>query len=346
MSVNADTFCDFLESGHLLAALPISRLHVDFDPVSFPRGIFVCPPGEFDIDSLNILANRGSNCPLPEAQSAATGIDEDVLACHPLVVFPCRFAWQQFNSDSHKNHLRFVRTLSQYVDSTFLDVARFYLCKLGLADTLPGRAGTLDSHRNFAAAVLYNPDARHARMIAGTAFTHSITAGLGLELERLPADDFPGDGETGKIASHGLSLYRNTLEAYDHTSRFVSAMTLLDFLADPLDYQNFKDVKKVIARYVTRDQAAYDRLLDWFFTVTARKDDVTGEILGYRTRIVHLGHQLEDCLDDDGIADLYSKLAAIIHAVLIHMIRNSELDWEDYLAVRTTLGPFASVSPT
>ncbi len=341
MPGNVDDFSNYFASGHLLAVLPISRLHVDWDAFSFPRGIHVIAPGDFDLDSLNVHDNKTFDTTLSEAQSGATGVDADLLSEHPLIVFPCRFNWHAFDSDSHKNHMRFIRTLSQYVDVTFLDVARFSLCRLGLVDTLPGRAGTIIPKPMFAAAVLYNPDERHARLIAGAAFTHSITVGLGLALESIDNDAFPMDGKTGKIASHGLALYRNTLEAYDHTSRFINAITLLEFLANPTEYEQFKDVKKIIVRYVTTDQLKYDQMLDWFVTLTGRKDNSTDEAIGYRTRIVYLGHQLEDCLDDKGISELYGELDRINHCVIRHMIVHSQLDWVDYLTEREKLGPFA-----
>jgi len=32
--------------------------------------------------------------------------------------------------------------------------------------------------------------------------------------------------------------------------KFIQALTLLEFLADPRDYRKFEDVKKIVARYV------------------------------------------------------------------------------------------------
>lgn len=336
-------FENYFATGHLLAVLPISRMHVEMEAIAFPRGAFVCPPGCIDINSLHIRKNQLEGGSLSEAQSAATGVDLDIFASHPLVLFPCHFNWTQFQADSHKNHLRFLRTLSQYVDSTFLDAVRFNFCRLGLADTLPGRAGSLYSTPMFAAAALFNPKKRQGRLIAGAAFTHAITVGLGLALEPVAEADFPRDGEVGRIAQHGLSLYRDALEAYDHTSRFVRAMTLLEFLANPIDFENFKTVKKTIARYVAKDKADYEQWLEWFFNLTGRRDPVTGQFIGLRTRIVHLGHKLEDCLSDDGIADLYRQLDRVIGKVITHLIQYSKLDWNDYLAVRDTVGPFASM---
>ena len=178
--------------------------------------------------------------------------------------------------------------------------------------------------------------------MSGAAFTHSITVGLGLSLEPCEERHFPREGEVGSIARHGLALYRNALEAYDHTSRFVSVMTLFEFLANPEDYESFKSVKKTLARYISRDRNDYDQWLEWFFDLTGRKNESTGEFTGIRTRIVHLGHSLEDCLDEAAIDALYRKLDLVIGKVLVHLLDHSELDWPDYRAVRSALGPFGS----
>jgi hypothetical protein len=46
------------------------------------------------------------------------------------------------------------------------------------------------------------------RIIAGDAFSHKITKGLGLPIndEELDYDDFPDDGERGAFEGEGLSL--------------------------------------------------------------------------------------------------------------------------------------------
>lgn len=334
----AEDFSSYFATGHDLIVLPISRLHVEWETYYFPNGMRVYPPGGLDLDSLGIHENQESGPSLAEAASASTCINSDSLNEETLIAFPYLLDWQSVAGVSHKDHLRLIRLLSHYVDSTFLDVARFKLCRLGLMDTLPGRAGTVAQNPMFAAAITYMPATKQARLIAGAAFSHSITMGLGLPLEAIDEASYPRPGETGRVAMHGLALYRNALEAYDNTTRFISAIALLEFLADPKEYQRFQDVKKVICRYFRTNQGQYDQLMEWFKTLTGRKEDATGEMIGYRTRIIHLGSQLEDCLDEQGIASVFRRLEAIISGVLQHMIEHSTLGWTDYVIERAKPG--------
>jgi hypothetical protein len=52
--------------------------------------------------------------------------------------------------------------------------------------------------------------------------------------------------------------------------KFIQALTLLEFLADPRDYRKFEDVKKIVARYVATTREEYARILERFLELTGK----------------------------------------------------------------------------
>lgn len=330
----------FLERGANLALMPIARVYVD-RPVVFPSGITFYPPGVADIEALNLIPNRDDTTSLAERCSAASGITAGLLNEHPLVVFPYQFDWNAFRSSGHESHLDLIRCMSEEIDRRCLNLARYRLCRLERADDVPAHAGQLASSPMMAGAMLYGSAIREARIVGGAVFTHYLTRGLGLPLEQIEWDQFPKEGEVGQIVNHALALYAAVLESGDPTARFMQCLGLLEFLAYPDEYRKFEEVKKVIARYVARDRTEYQRILNRFFELTGRKDPDTGRIIGYRTRVVHMGERLERLIPNPKSRnELFSELDGYIRPVIDHMILHSEKRFEEYLDERGSLRPF------
>ncbi len=336
-----EDFADYLARGYLIAVLPISRIDIDYSPIEYPHAVIFHAPGFLEIEELNVVPNRTQGVNRAELASAYSGIDVDLLNNHHLVAFPCRFNWNEFCGGSHEGHLEFIRTLSAYVDRTCLNVIKFNFCRFGLADTIPGRAGTVMSNLMMAGALLYNHERCESRIIGGSVFSHAVVKGLGLPLQPLSRRAFPRNGEVGRIVGHGLELFASTLEASNPTLQFVQAISLLEYLADPFEFTKFQDVKRIIARYKATDQRQYADLLERFFELTAKVVD--GTMVGYRTRIVHMGQRLEDIVPDSNErARLFRELQGYVGCVMEHMIKHSELDWADYVELRQGMKPFLS----
>lgn len=333
-------FQRYLDEGMLLAVMPVSRIFVDSSSITYRDRFTFFPAGCANLYDLNIKPNREANCPLTEAQSAAAGITEQLLSELPLVAFPCRIDWTSFCKTDHEGHLDLIRQLSESVDRGCLDYVRYRLCGFEPVDSLPGRAGQVSNNPMMAGLCLFNPAENRARIVGGAAFTHMLTRGLGLSLESIGFEEFPRSGEIGHIVEHALSLYSAAIEGTTATSRFVQALSILEFLADPDDYCNFQDVKKIISRYVAANRQQYEELLDRFHVLTGKKDE-SGKIIGLRTRAVHMGERLEQMIPDQlQRSELFRELDRYIHAVLEHMIRHSEMSQQEYWKLRETLRPF------
>jgi len=286
----------WLPPGSHLVLMPLDRVHLDYDPIRYD-GIIFYPPEHVDLELLNV-SSWGSNS-LAGKVSRASGIDSSTIAKHATVAFAAKFDWDNLWQQSYKTHRQFIRKLSEFVDKRYLDLARFRLCQLDLPDTLPGRAGQVASNYMMAAVIVYNAADQEARIIGSDAFSHRVVRGLGLPLVRIDESEFPKEGELGNIVQHALSLYTQLIEANSDTSKFIQALALLEYLADPEDYLKFKKVAKVVARYVARDKGDYHRVEDRFFELTGRKDPKTQECVGYRTRIIHIGERLEELVPDE-----------------------------------------------
>lgn len=322
-----------------LVVMPIARVIVE-SPLSFPHHTHIYPPGMAEIEALNILTPDKFQS-LTGYKSEASGVDQKTLNRHATVAFPCSFDWEALWKTNHKNQMGFLRFLSEKVDVNCLNLIRYRLCSVDLADTLPGRAGQIDSNHMMAGALLYNAARGEGRIIGGDAFSYIITKGLGLPIEALPYDDFPGDGEVGHLAQHGLALYTAMLETDNPTAKFAQALALLEFLAEPLAYLKFQDVKKILARYIAKNNGEYRRLLDRFLELTGKKDPITGEFTGYRTRIMHLGDRLDRLVPSaEKRLELFRELDSYIRPVLDHMIAHSELPYDEYVQIRDTMKPF------
>lgn len=100
----------------------------------------------------------------------------------------------------------------------------------------------------------------------------------------------------------------------------------------------FEDVKKEISCHVAKNQQSYKKLLDRFYELTGQKDEITGEFIGLRTKIIHLGYRLEDIITDQKeIAKLFRELNGYIGKVLSDMINNSNMTWQEFINYRDML---------
>jgi hypothetical protein len=337
-----DGYAWFFARGYDLAIFPVSRLHVN-RPAFFPGAVAFYPPGVASLTDLSVVPNRENAEAVAERCSFSSGVTVDLLGMQSLVVVPCRVDWRVLDDSSHEMQMEMIREFSEKIDLTCMNFLRYRLCHIEPIEGLPGHAGQIDDNPMIAGAVIYNHGQGQARAFGGAAFSHVLTRGLGLTLRQLEWNEFPASGEVGNIAQHALSLHTALLESSNPTSRFIQALSLLEFLASPDEYQKFKDVKKVIARYVARDRTQYHRILDRFPELTSKSDTSTGRNIGYRTRVVHMGERIEQVVPaSESRKELFLELDGYIRPVMDHMIEHSEMDWQDYLRIRETLRPFAN----
>jgi hypothetical protein len=327
-----------------LVVMPLSRIMLS-TPVAFQSRAIIYPRGVARLGDLDLVLPKEISESLQVYQSSAAFVDKESFARSETIAFPCTFEWDAFWRTSHKNHMELIRFFSQVADLKCLNLIRYRLCSIEVPDALPGRAGQIAKDNMMAGALLYNAFRREGGIVAGDAFNSVLTKGLGLPIddEDLNYNDYPQDGEVGHIAQHGLDLYSTMLQADNPTAKFTQAMGLLEFLAEPTDFIQFKEVAKIVSRYVAKDTAEYERLRERFFELTGKRDPLTKAFTGFRTRIIHMGDRLERIVPElEKRTALLKVLDGYIRAVLDHMIEHSTWGFEEYKDLRAQMRPFDS----
>lgn len=330
----------YLDQGVPLVAMPLSQACSDV-AVHYLHAIIYYPPGTADFEGLDCL-DESIDPDAPDViSSAAAGANMENLLKHGLLVFPATFDAELIAGATHAVHLELIRRLSEEVDKVCLDFVRYYTCSLSRHETIPARAGQTQTDPAMSICFVHDPCSGKSRIYGGAAFSFAFTGGIGIWLSQPEWPSFPGNGEVGKIVYHALRLYAAMLESSSDTSRFVQAMSLLEFLAFPHDYTKMMEVKKVIARYVADDPDSYQHVLDRFRELTGHKDPTTGEEIGLRTRVIHIGDRIESLIPDPRKRrDLFDELDRYIRAVLDHMIEHSDMDFPEYLECRKSFPAF------
>ncbi|MCB1212411.1 MAG: hypothetical protein KDK97_24015, partial [Verrucomicrobiales bacterium] len=234
----------FTDQGMPLIIMPLTRATSDRS-VHYPNGITYYPPGTANLDGIDHLEEVADRNDQSLRLSEYAGATLDNIKQHALLVFPATLNPQLIAEADHDVHLDLIRHLSEEVDKVCLNFVRYYTCKLEKPHAIPARAGQTKSDPSMSSCVVYDPVKKASRLYGGAAFPFAFTGGIGIWLRQPEWQNFPGEGEVGKIVYHALTLYTTMLEASSDTIRFIQALSLLEFLAFPTDYKNMVEVKKV-----------------------------------------------------------------------------------------------------
>jgi hypothetical protein len=325
----------FANLGHQkLVVMPISRLFFQ-EPFSIGKYYFF--PYESDIcDFLPRIQNKKSG-DLRELASLLTGFDVDILRSNAVVVFTAEIDWNKFRAPiNHNDDITLLKRLSCQAERA-LDMIRFLDCRFDLPDTLPSLAGSWQDSGQHLGALLYSGEDHKSYLISGAAVECSIVVrGLGLDVSynhHLPLPE-PSDGEVAAKLLHGLRLFSDALMAQNETMKFIRVMTLLDFLADPINSHSWEKQKGNIICHCAKDTGEYHKLSSRF-----------KEIVSYRTGVIHLGKFLPDLIADETVRKkLFGELQKYASAILGDMVQLSEFSWEQYLSHRCDLKKKLGVS--
>lgn len=329
-----------------LVFMPISRLLIE--SVCSIGDVRVVPPGEIDLDKFRPVPNKTlpesgegvthfAGQDLRELKTSVTGLGCDILANMPLVVFTTTIDWDAFLSQDHESDIQLLRRLSATAERAF-DLVRLHFCRFDLPDTLPGVVGSWVGSDAFLGAMIYTLPDHESYLIAGEAIKCSIVAkGLGLDLSIDLPDKLPSanDGEVSSVAIHGLSLFSDVMTANNDTIKFGRAMTLLEFLANPDEFKNWKTLKGDIICHCASTKTDYHKLAHRFKELTSLKN-AAGNQIGIRTLVVHHGRLLEDILPNvNDRRSLFRELQVYVASVLEDMLTNATMSWNEFQEFRS-----------
>ncbi|GAB1773227.1 hypothetical protein [Priestia megaterium] len=105
-------------------------------------------------------------------------------------------------------------------------------------------------------------------------------------------------GEVGNILKHSLRLYSNIVQSNNLTNKFMQAMSLIEYLANPFEYEKMQVAKTKLLPFTANNRQVYHELCERFKLLTSLKDE-KGKQIGLRTNIVHNGRTLEEMLEKD-----------------------------------------------
>ena len=144
----------------------------------------------------------------------------------------------------------------------------------------------------------------------------------------------PSDGEIGAFAVHALMLFSDVMMSNNDTIKFVRAMILLEFLANPDEFKSWKKLKGDIACHCSADRAEYLRHQERFRELTHILNS-EGKEAGLRTLLVHHGQFLNDIIPDQSERrSLFRELNHYCSCVLQDMLDNSTMSWKDFEDLR------------
>ncbi len=345
-----DEFGDELRHGRLVV-MPMSRLLLEV-PFKIDKFRFypansidlrllniakpVCVEDFFISDDLAVIEGEA----IAKFASCLSGAKTEIFETSASVAFVTEQDLTMANG-THDDVLQCVAVLSQEAERA-IDQIRLDFCRFDLPETLPGVAGTWAGSEAYACAVLFDSSSKRGHIIAGEALLHSVVSkGLGLELNavqfcsthKLPSSD---DGEVGGVVQHAMRLFSDVMNANTNTSKFLRAMTLLEFLGSPFKYQKFQESKKGVIAHVARNFDDYQRLLQRFKQFSDLKCETTNAQLGYRTLLVHHDRFLEEVIHSHAERrSLFLELQGYAHAVISDLVCRKHSKWDEVVKYRS-----------
>ncbi|MCR2043775.1 hypothetical protein [Anaerosalibacter massiliensis] len=162
----------------------------------------------------------------------------------------------------------------------------------------------------------------------------SIGNGLNIDIDEMISQldmyflSLRNDGyEVGSIIKHAFRLYSDILYMPTATNKFMQAMSLIEYLANPFEYEQMKKAKTKIVPFSSDCKKEYFDICERFKYLTSLEDE-SGKQIGLRTLIIHNGKNLEELMDKGYKIDLLLReLQMYICNFINNIIIYSDKDW-------------------
>lgn len=328
-------FFEELSQGRVLCLMPVERVRLD-ERLEGPNGVMFYPAKTIDFRTLRVVSDpdrvlenfhyRQYTLDDGGIASAITGVNADALHSLPIVARTIDLNWSAFLNMSATEHIDLLRTLSDGFEET-MDLVRYSGGRLDLPETLPGRVGLVPTSGGFSAALLYKLQDNESYIVAGRYLITTVIAGVGLELENWAPYPTLYGGEVGNVVRRALSLYSRALEGSDHTIKFIQVMSLLEFLTMPGEYTGSDGVRQTVALHVANTKREYHQLSQRLRNLQGAKTS-DGRQVGYRTRVVHCGENIEDVLGEgETLGSLFRELDRYVHRIVDCLTARVDEPW-------------------
>ncbi|MCI8409698.1 MAG: hypothetical protein HFJ09_10605 [Lachnospiraceae bacterium] len=216
-----------------------------------------------------------------------------------------------------------------------INVFRYIYSNFDKVSNLPQRAGYIKG--NLCGFLLFSIAMQAATFISVKNYVTSQTIGNSLNVNvslMKPSIDYifsslyKNNTVISNIIKHALRLYSDILYLPTVTNKFMQAMTLVDYLGNPFEYQKMQKNKAQIAPFSADSFSQYNFICERFKYLTSKKDE-HGKEIGLRTNIIHNGQSLESLIFEGYKIDLVLRelqlyICNFINGILDYCPQN---DW-------------------
>lgn len=194
-----------------------------------------------------------------------------------------------------------------------INIFRFIYSNFDKVSNLPQRAGFIKG--NLCGFLSFSCAMQAATFISGKNYIASQTIGNSLNVDismMRPSIDYifssiyQNETMISNIIKHALRLYSDILYLPTATNKFMQAMTLIDYLGNPFEYQKMQKNKAQIAPFSADSYTQYNFICERFKYLTSQKDE-NGKEIGLRTNIIHNGKSLESLIFEGYKIDMILK---------------------------------------
>ncbi|QCR33573.1 hypothetical protein [Lysinibacillus sp. SGAir0095] len=236
---------------------------------------------------------------------------------------------------------------NQLLNSSFsqaeevLNIFKYIYCNLDKSSILTQKAGYINNI--YSGALIYYPHLGMSDFLIDKYKVNTEFIGKGLIVELKEIKDILDKhsvildedcGEVGNITKHALQLYVNIVEASSYTNKYVQALSLIEYLTNPFEFEKMQKLKGHIIAFSVDNKKSYHELSERFKYLSALKDEQGIEI-GIRTNLVHNGKLLEQVLDKPYEPEFMIKeLQYYICNYLEACFENYKMSWEKFVEKR------------
>lgn len=220
-----------------------------------------------------------------------------------FIVFPIiinkKFPFGNFKLDEQRKILNISLTKAEEV----INIFKYIYCNLDKTSLLTQKAGYINNI--YSGMLIYYPELCKSDFIKEKYRVNNEFVGKGLVvnlnevkgiLDKYTVILKEDCGEVGNIIKHALRLYSNIVEASNYTNKYVQALSLIEYLSNPFEFEKMQKLKGHVIAFSVDNKKSYHELSERFKLLTGLKDEQGTEI-GYRTNIVHNGKLIEQLLN-------------------------------------------------
>nr|WP_278679256.1 hypothetical protein [Clostridium paraputrificum] len=248
-----------------------------------------------------------------------------------LIAFPINHTLQNMLGSlmPSENDRLMKNVLSKAED--IINIFRYIYSNFDKTSNLPQRAGYINGV--LSGVLVCYPQIKKYTYISEKYQTSNFSLSKGLSID--VTQDFDKYlcvlksecGEVGNILRHAFRIYSDILYMPSVTNKFMQAMSLIEYLANPFEYEQMKKAKTKIIPYSVDSKPKYYEICERFKVLTSLKDK-DGKEIGLRTSIVHNGKDLNDLVKEGYEIDLLLReLQSYICNFINNIIIYYKEDW-------------------